>query len=261
MNQAMSAIIKKDLRNITANRRFFISLLIVPLVLALFLPSIFVLTAYFAPEDPDIQAMLELLPQGTLTDDPGLALLHLIFNYILPVFFLIIPIMASSIMAASSFVGEKEKHTLETLFYAPLSLDQIFRSKVLASFLLSMAVSLLSFLGMFLVIEAEIFFLMGSFLVPGPNWLVMLALLSPSVSLMAVTLIVKGSAKAQSMEESQQSAVFLILPLLLLIVGQVSGLMLVSPWILLILSLICIGIAWILLKRAVKGFAYERLLG
>lgn len=261
MNQAMSAIIKKDLRNITANRRFFLSLLIVPLVLALFLPSIFVLTAYFAPEDPDIQAMLELLPQGTLTDDPGLALLHLIFNYILPVFFLIIPIMASSIMAASSFVGEKEKHTLETLFYAPLSLDQIFRSKVLASFLLSMAVSLLSFLGMFLVIEAEIFFLMGSFLVPGPNWLVMLALLSPSVSLMAVTLIVKGSAKAQSMEESQQSAVFLILPLLLLIVGQVSGLMLVSPWILLILSLICIGIAWILLKRAVKGFAYERLLG
>ena len=261
MNKAMSAIIKKDLHSITANRRFFISLLIVPLLFTLLLPSVFVLTAYFVPEDPDVQAMLELLPQETWAGDPGFALLHLIFNYILPVFFLIIPIMASSIMAASSFVGEKEKHTLETLFYAPLSLDQIFRSKVLASFLLSMAVSLLSFLGMFLVIEAEIFFLMGSFLVPGPNWLVMLALLSPSVSLMAVTLIVKGSARAQSMEESQQSAVFLILPLLLLIVGQVSGLMLVSPWILLILSLICIGIAWILLKRAVKGFAYERLLG
>ena len=237
MNKAMSAIVKKDLRSITANRRFFVSLMIVPLVLALFLPSIFVLTAYYAPEDPDIQAMLGLLPQGLLSDDPGLALLHLIFNYLLPVFFLIIPIMASSIMAASSFVGEKEKHTLETLFYAPLSLDQIFRSKVLASFLLSMAVSLLSFLAMVIVIEAEVFFLMGTFLVPGPNWLVMLVLLSPSVSLIAVTLIVRGSAKAQSMEESQQSAVFLILPLLLLIVGQVSGLMLVSPWILLVLSL------------------------
>lgn len=261
MNKAMSAIVKKDLRSITANRRFFVSLMIVPLVLALFLPSIFVLTAYYAPEDPDIQAMLGLLPQGLLSDDPGLALLHLIFNYLLPVFFLIIPIMASSIMAASSFVGEKEKHTLETLFYAPLSLDQIFRSKVLASFLLSMAVSLLSFLAMVIVIEAEVFFLMGTFLVPGPNWLIMLVLLSPSVSLIAVTLIVRGSAKAQSMEESQQSAVFLILPLVLLIVGQVSGLMLVSPWILLALSLVCMGIAWVLLKRVVKGFVYERLLG
>ena len=261
MNKAMSAIVKKDLRSITANRRFFVCLMIVPLVLALFLPSIFVLTAYYAPEDPDIQAMLGLLPQGLLSDDPGLALLHLIFNYLLPVFFLIIPIMASSIMAASSFVGEKEKHTLETLFYAPLSLDQIFRSKVLASFLLSMAVSLLSFLAMVIVIEAEVFFLMGTFLVPGPNWLVMLVLLSPSVSLIAVTLIVRSSAKAQSMEESQQSAVFLILPLVLLIVGQVSGLMLVSPWILLALSLVCMGIAWVLLKRVVKGFVYERLLG
>lgn len=261
MNKAMSAIIKKDLRSITANRRFFLSLLIVPLVLVLVLPSIFVLTAHFAPEDPDIQAMLELLPQGILSDDPGLALLHLVFNYLLPVFFLIIPIMASSIMAANSFVGEKEKHTLETLFFAPLRLDQIFRSKVLASFLLSMAVSLLSFLAMFFVVEAEVFFLMRTFLIPGPNWLIMLALLSPSVSLIAVTLIVRGSAKAQSMEESQQSAVFLILPLLLLIVGQVSGLMLVSPWILLVLSLLCMGIAWILLKRAIKGFTYERLLG
>ena len=111
------------------------------------------------------------------------------------------------------------------------------------------------------IIEAEVFFLMGTFLVPGPNWLVMLVLLSPSVSLIAVTLIVRSSAKAQSMEESQQSAVFLILPLVLLIVGQVSGLMLVSPWILLALSLVCMGIAWVLLKRAVKGFVYERLLG
>ena len=75
-----------------------------------------------------------------------------------------------------------------------------------------MAVSLLSFLVMFIVLETEVFFLMGTFLAPGLNWPVMLALLSPSVSLIAVTLIVRGSAKAQSMEESQQSAVFLILP-------------------------------------------------
>ena len=39
MNKAMSAIIKKDLHSITANRRFFLSLLIVPLVLVLIVPS------------------------------------------------------------------------------------------------------------------------------------------------------------------------------------------------------------------------------
>ena len=172
MNKAMQAVIKKDFQSVASNRRLFISLLIVPLVLTIFLPSVFVLSAYFVPDDPDIQAMLKLLPVSPGSDSTSLLLMDLIFNYILPVFFLIIPIMASSIMAASSFVGEKEKHTLETLLYSPLTLHQIFRSKVLASFLLSMLVSLFSFLAMTIVVEAEILFLFGSFLLPKINWLI-----------------------------------------------------------------------------------------
>ena len=51
---------------------------------------------------------------------------------------------------------EKEKRTLETLLYCPLSLRKIFQAKVLASFLLSMTVSLFSFAAMLLVMETEI---------------------------------------------------------------------------------------------------------
>ena len=224
------------------------------------MPSIFMLTAHMAPIDSDLQAMLELVPQSSWSASPEQTLMDLVFNYILPVFFLMIPIMASSIMAASSFVGEKEKHTLETLLYAPLTLNQIFRSKVMASFLLSMLVSLLSFVSMILVVETEAFFLMGVLLIPKLNWLIILLLLSPGVSMIAVTLIVRVSAKAQSMEESQQSAVFLILPLVLLIAGQFSGVMLLSPLLLLALSLVCGVIAWLLLKKSMKRFSYELLL-
>ena len=260
MNQAMIGIIKKNFRSITANRRLFVSLLVVPLCLIIVMPSIFMLTAHMAPIDSDLQAMLELVPQSSWSASPEQTLMDLVFNYILPVFFLIIPIMASSIMAASSFVGEKEKHTLETLLYAPLTLNQIFRSKVMASFLLSMLVSLLSFVSMILVVETEAFFLMGVLLIPKLNWLIILLLLSPGVSMIAVTLIVRVSAKAQSMEESQQSAVFLILPLVLLIAGQFSGVMLLSPLLLLALSLVCGVIAWLLLKKSMKRFSYELLL-
>ena len=260
MNQAMIGIIKKDFRSITANRRLFVSLLVVPLCLIIVMPSIFMLTAHMAPNDSDLQAMLELVPQSSWSGSAEQTLMDLVFNYILPVFFLIIPIMASSIMAASSFVGEKEKHTLETLLYAPLTLNQIFRSKVMASFLLSMLVSLLSFVSMILVVETEAFFLMGALLIPKLNWLIILLLLSPGVSMIAVTLIVRVSAKAQSMEESQQSAVFLILPLVLLIAGQFSGVMLLSPLLLLALSLVCGVIAWLLLKKSMKRFSYELLL-
>ena len=171
-----------------------------------------------------------------------------------------IPIMTASIMAASSFVGEKEKHTLETLLYCPLSLKQIFRSKVLASFLLSMTVSILSFLAMIVVLETEIFFTFGGFLLPDIKWLFIMLLISPAISLIAITLIVRFSAKAQSVEEAQQGAIFLILPVLLLIVGQFTGVLLISTWILLAIGVVCALLAWLLLKKAMGKFHYEMLL-
>ena len=150
MKTTMYAIIKKDFRGLAANRRLFIALLIVPLILTIVLPSIFLITIHFIPDDPDIMRLLDLLPETSRMDSLELTLSSMILNYILPVFFLVIPIMTASIMAASAFVGEKERHTLETLLYCPLTLKQIFRAKVWASFLLSMLVSLITFVAMFL---------------------------------------------------------------------------------------------------------------
>ena len=109
MKQKMVAIIRKDLRNITTNKNLFLSLLIVPLVFTIIFPSILVCAIHFMPDDPDIQKMLELLPMSLRSGNMELDLMGMILNYILPVFFLIIPVMAASIMSASAFVGEKEK--------------------------------------------------------------------------------------------------------------------------------------------------------
>lgn len=261
MKKAMRAIIKKDLKGITANKRLFSTLLIVPLVLTIVMPTIFILVIHFVPEETDdFQQLLKMVPMAKQTGDFSLTVIGLILNYILPVFFLMIPIMTASIMAASSFVGEKEKHTLETLLYCPLTLKQIFRSKVFASFLLSMIVSFFSFFTMLIVLEAEILFFTGNLVLPDVNWLVIMLLISPAISLIAITLIVRGSAKAQSVEESQQGAVFLILPIILLVVGQFTGILLISFWILLGLGIVCALLAWLLLKKSMGRFTYEMLL-
>ena len=252
MKAAMYAIIKKDFRGVANNRRLFSALLIVP--------SIFVITIYFVPDDPAVTKLMSLLPEAVQMESMELTLSSMILNYILPVFFLMIPITTASIMAASAFVGEKERHTLETLLYCPLTLKQIFQAKVWASFLLSMLVSVISFVAMFLVIETELFFLAGRLLVPSVSWLVVMLLLSPAISLIAVTLIVRGSAKAQSVEESQQAAVFLIIPLILLIAGQFTGILLMNVWILLGLGAACAILAWILLQKSMGRFTYEKLL-
>ena len=255
MNGAMTAIIRKDFRAVTTNKHLLTGLLVVPIALTIVMPSIFLFMIHFAPEETDIQKMLEILPPSMRSENPELTAARMVLNFVLPVFFLIIPVMAASIMAASSFVGEKEKHTLETLLYCPLSVKEIFRAKVIASFLLSMMVSAISFLAMILVLQAEAFFLIDSFLVPNVSWLIILLLVSPAVSL-----IVRGSAKARSMEESQQSAVFLIIPIILLMVGQFAGLLIISVWIITGLGAACALIAWLLLKKCMSRFTYEMLL-
>ena len=54
MREAMFAIIKKDFRGITGNRRLFTTLMITPLILTTVLPSIFLCTIHFVPDDPDV---------------------------------------------------------------------------------------------------------------------------------------------------------------------------------------------------------------
>ncbi len=260
MKPAMRAIIQKDFRSIVTNKRYFSAILIVPIILTMVFPSIFVVCVHFVPDDPDVVKLLELLPPSARWESLELTVINLVLNYIMPIFFLMIPIMTASIMAASAFVGEKERHTLETLLYCPLTLKQIFQAKVLSAFLLSMLVSFISFCSMLLVLEAELFFLMGQFILPSVNWVIIMLLVSPAISLIAVTLIVKGSAKAKSVEESQQAAVYLIIPILLLIVGQFSGILLLNLWILLGLGGLCVVLAGLLLKKSMGRFTYEMLL-
>lgn len=257
---AIYSIIRKDIRGITVNTRLFASIWIVPIIFTVFFPSIFVFSIHMVPDDPDFIKLLEQFPASLQMESTELSIIALIANYILPVFFLMIPIMTASIMAASAFVGEKERRTLETLLYCPLTLKEIFRAKVLASFLLSMFVSLSSFLVMLIVLEVEVFFLMGSLLVPGISWLIVMLLIAPAISLIAITLIVRGSAKAKSVEEAQQSAVFLVIPIILIFVGQFSGVLFLGNWVLLGLGILCAGAAFVLLLQSMKHFTYEKLL-
>ena len=261
INSMQMALIKKDIRSITENKRLFSVLLIVPLIMTVVLPSVFVLLAGLLPIDsPDFQELLAVLPKEMVQGDLRESLIRVIFNNIISVFFLLIPIMASSVVAGSSFVGEKEKRTLETLLYCPLSLRQIFSAKIIASFALSQLVSFVSFAAMFLVIQTEIWFITGGLILPGPGWLILMLLVSPALSLVGISLIVRGSAKAKTVEESQQRSVFLILPIILLAVGQFSGLLMVSGWILLGVGILCAAVGLILLRRSSASFHYERLL-
>ena len=261
MNIGQFALIKKDMRSVTSNKQVFAVLLIVPIVLTIALPSIFVFVISFAPDAAsDFQKLLDMLPAPNGEYSQQQQIFSLILNQIMPSFFLIIPIMASSVMAASSFVGEKEKHTLETLLYSPLSLGRLFQSKILAGFSVGMMISYSSFAAMLLVMELESFFLTGNLLLPAASWLAIMLLIAPAISLIAIAVTVRSSAKAQTIEEAQQRAVFLIFPILALLIGQFTGIILISAGLLWGVGIVLAALAILLVKMAAGNFTYEKLL-
>lgn len=261
MNVRQLAVIKKDIRGVTLNKQVFAVLLIVPLALTIVLPSIFVLVTAFAPDAAsDFQKILDMLPADNVARSQQQRIFGLILNNIMPVFFLMIPIMASSVMAASSFVGEKEKHTLETLLYSPLSLKQMFQAKILAGFSVGMMVSYISFAAMMLVLELEVFLLTGEAILPSSSWLEIMLLIAPAISIIAIAVTVRSSAKAQTIEEAQQRAVFLVFPILALLIGQFTGILLISAGLLWGVGAVLAALDVLLMRGAAGSFTYEKLL-
>ena len=261
INSKQSAIIKKDIKSVVSNKSLLSGLIIVPLVFVVVLPLIFILVLYFAPDQmDDMEDLLQVLPASIVSDDIVEMTFLFLLNFAMPTFFIMIPVMSATIMAESSFVGEKEKSTLETLLYCPLSLTEIYQSKVWASFFFSMGVTFASFLLMLIVMELGALLLLGNMVLPGLSWLFVMLVVSPAVSLLSITFMVIISAKAQSMEDAQQKSVFLIIPILMLIIAQFSGVMLVSAWYLLVAGAIFGIAALIMMKRSTKNLTYEKLL-
>ena len=64
MNRAMLAIIHKDFRGVTSNKRLFLPLLIVPLVMTVVIPSILMAALLASPNDPDLQVLLSKLQRS-----------------------------------------------------------------------------------------------------------------------------------------------------------------------------------------------------
>ncbi|MBO0453436.1 MULTISPECIES: ABC transporter permease subunit [Enterococcus] len=262
-NSRQKAIMIKDIKGITDNKRYFSVLTILPLLFSVVFPTIMLLSILLSPTDSSsFTDMARIVPDFQKLDQEQLVyeLLMLMVNNVIPIFFLIIPIMTASVMAASSFVGEKEKRTLETLFYSPLSIREIFQAKVYASFFIGILITYVSFVLTVIVVEVEMYILKGILLPLSINWLWVMLLIVPAITIISIVLIVKGSAKSMTIEESQQKAAFLIIPVAFLLVGQFTGILVFGGWIVVSIGILLLLIALLLLRYAMTGFTYERLL-
>lgn len=260
---AQTAIVKKDMREAMSTKSVKAAMLVVPLMMAMLLPGAFTAIAYLMPSEAgDFDAAMSLMPLDFSLEDGARAVYYYLMNYMMPVFFVIIPVMASSIAGGSSIVGERERRTLATLLYSPLSIHDLFVAKIAGALLTAISVTLVAFAGFLAVAIVGSTLIYGGFVLDAGIWLTIILLIAPSISLVGITLMVLASARAHSFQEAQQYAVILMLPtMLLMMLPQLTGSFLFNVPQLLIMGSALVVLALIMLRLASLRFTAEKLLG
>lgn len=255
--RAMWAIAAKDLRAITSNVQVWLPMVILPAIMAVVLPAAFVLTTGRVGLGnvgnlDSITKLVANLPPGFRAnlarfDSLTLQAIYLTVNYLFAPFFLLIPLMTSSVVAANSFVGEKERRTLESLLFAPVDITALFVGKVLSALIPAMVLTVASAVAYGVVVNLAAYPLFHQLIFPEPSWLVLIFWLVPVISLFAIFFNVVISAKVKGFQEANQFGALLVMPVLGLLFGQSAGvLMLDSLAMFGIGALICLLDLWFL---------------
>jgi len=227
------AIARKDLKEVRQNKAAWIPALVMPVIFAIVFPLIFSVLPQVMPaadierELGDMNVLLKNLPAAAQITFQGLKLEQMFTVYMtafmLAPLFLIMPLMFSSVVGADSFVGERERKTMEALLYSPTTDVELFLGKVLAAVIPAISLSWLTYLIYIIVVNAASFNLFGRIWFPLAPWWPMMFWLTPAFAVLGISATVMISARVKTFMEAYQLTGSLVIVVLALVVGQATG--------------------------------------
>ena len=127
-------VFRKDWLEIKRNWQVILPIIIVPLMISVFIPVILTLIpSVVTTSEADLggfETLIQSLPASVQGQINGMTevqvMIYIMALYFFAPFFLIIPLMASSVIASDSFAGEKERKTIEALLATPISDSELF---------------------------------------------------------------------------------------------------------------------------------------
>jgi ABC-type Na+ efflux pump permease subunit len=263
-------VFRKDWLEIKRNWQVVLPIVLLPIIISVVIPVVLTLVSSVVPSSGTsnlngFEALIQGLPQEVQQQISGMTeiqvMIYIMATYFFAPFFLIIPLMASSVISSDSFAGEKERKTIEALLATPLSDSELLFGKMLVSFIPSMVITLASF-GVYTILFDLLAFNLfnGMLLLPNLNWVMMIFGLAPTLALASIGLTVIISAKVKGFREAQQISVVLLLPVLALVFGQAAGAIILGPLVILVLIAVFALVDFIVFSIGVKMFKREEIL-
>jgi ABC-2 type transport system permease protein len=233
--RATLAVVRRDLRIVRGSKPVMIPMLLVPVLLLVVMPLGVAWGARLGGagmDMSDIEPMLAQLPgdvTARLADDPVAGLIEIALVYLLSPMLLIVPLMTASVIAADAVAGERERKTLEGLLLTPLTDRELLIAKLLGAWLPAVVIGVGG--GIFYAVVADLASLgaVEGLLFPNTVWLVLVFWVGPAVAAVGLGATVLVSARVKTVQEAFQIAGVVVVPIVVLVVGQSAGLLVLSP--------------------------------
>ena len=274
--RAMGAIIRKDLLVVLQSKAVLIPLIIVPLVILVLLPGVG--GALLASADPESDAITEFQDETGLFydnlpdslnerldeyDNEVQRVIYVVFNLSFPAMYLLLPTMAANVIAADSFAGEKERKTLEALLYTPTTDRELYLAKLLGPWIAGVVVGLLGYVLFALVVTLATWSVMGEVFVVDATWLLLVVWVAPAAAGMGLGAMVLVSSRVSTFQEAYQLGSMVVVPLLLLLFGQLGGVVYFQPAVVIgvgaLLWAITLALVWYGARTFERGALIARL--
>jgi ABC-2 type transport system permease protein len=262
----IKTIVLKEWSEVFKNRFVLLTVLILPLVLTLIpVGSISAINGAVAAEvesgtfTEQEQAPDAFMEQMCSDDMNAMQCLQVYLVNLFTLMFMIIPVAIPVTIAAYSIVGEKTNRSLEPLLATPITTVELITAKIIAAAVPALLATWAAF-ALYLVIlrfNVEPIIFKAAL---NPMWLLSIFVLGPLFTLLAISVAIIVSSRATDPRVAEQVSTIVILPIVLLIVGQSTSLIVLNTTFVVILIVAAAILDTILIALSFRLFQRENIL-
>jgi ABC-2 type transport system permease protein len=257
--EKIKTIIRKEWSEVFKNRFVLFTVAFLPLILTALPLGILYATNSLGAGDATSDMppqYAELCPEGL---DGGECFQIYMVNQFMTLF-MIIPMMIPVTIAAYSIVGEKTTRSLEPLLATPITTAELLTGKSMAAVIPAVVATWIGFaiyaIGARIIISNPVVY--GALL--DPMWLIAVIIVGPLMALMAVNASIMVSSRVNDPRVAEQLSMVVIVPVLALFFGQISGLFFINRQIILLIAALLVIIDMVLIYLSVQVFQREHIL-
>ena len=163
-------------------------------------------------------------------------------------------------IAAYSIVGEKTTRSLEPLLATPITTSELLTGKNLAAVI----PAVIGTWGGFLIFAIGSIIIVGNLKITSafldPMWLIAIFVIGPLSAVLSVNFSIMVSSRVNDPRVAEQLAVVVIIPVLALFFGQVSGLFFLNASLVLVIAAVLVLVDVLMIYLAIRIFQRETIL-